>query len=75
MSVCVCVCVLVSAPRVLIASGMIWTTHDWSNKFHGFYMAAVVDIDSGREVSFYMRRGNQLNKSKLALYKPLLHCN
>ena len=38
-------------------------------------MAAVVDIDSGREVSIHTRRGNQANKSNLALYKLLLHCN
>ena len=42
-------------------------------------MAAEADIDSGRDVSIYTRRGNYLDKSsdksKLALYKPLLHCN
>ena len=29
-------------PRLLIISGMIWTPHDWLNKFYNFYMAAVV---------------------------------
>ena len=38
-------------------------------------MAAVVGVGSGRDVSMYTRRGNWPNKSKLALYKPLLHCN
>ena len=38
-------------------------------------MAAVVDIDSGRDVNIYTRRGNWPDMSKLVLYKPLLHCN
>ena len=38
-------------------------------------MAAVVGINSGHSVSFYTQCGNQPGKSKLALYKPLLHCN
>ena len=33
----------------------------------------VVDIDSGHDVSIHTRHGNYLNKSELALYKPLLH--
>ena len=36
-------------------------------------MAAVVSIISGRDVSIYTRHGSYPNKSKLALYKPLLH--
>ena len=47
---CVCVCVCVSTPRLLITSDVMWTPYDWSNKFHGFYMAAVVDINSGHGV-------------------------
>ena len=47
--------------------------YDWLNEFYGFYMAVVVDIASGRDVSIDTHRGNQTNKSKLALYKPLLH--
>ena len=31
--VCVYVCVCVSAPKLLITSGVIWTTYDWLNKF------------------------------------------
>ena len=30
-----CVCVQL---RLLIASGIIWTQHDWLNKFHNFYI-------------------------------------
>ena len=41
--------------------------------FCGFYMAAVVGIVSERDVSIHTRRENQPNKSKLALYKLLLH--
>ena len=55
LSVCVCLCPL---PRLLIASGMIWTPYDWSNKFYGLYIAAVVGIDTGRDVSFYTRCRN-----------------
>ena len=35
-------------------------------------MAAIVDIVSRRGLRIESRRRNQLNKSKLALYKPLL---
>ena len=74
--VCVCVCVCVCLPpRLLIISGVIWTPYDWSKKFYGFYIAAEVDIDSGCDISIYMHRGNYPDKSNLALYKPLLHCN
>ena len=38
-------------------------------------MAGVVGIVSGHDVSIYTRRGNWPNKSKLVLYKPLLHYN
>ena len=38
-------------------------------------MAAVVGIVSGRDVSIHTRCRNQPNKSKPALYKPLLHYN
>ena len=60
MCVCVCVCVFacVSTLRLLITSGVIWTPYDWSNKFYGFYMAVVVDIDSGCDVSNYRCCGN-----------------
>ena len=38
-------------------------------------MAAVVSIVSGYDLSIHARRGNYPNKSKLVLYKSLLHCN
>ena len=62
-------------PRLLITSGVIWTSYDWSNKFYGFYVADEVDIDSGCDVSIYMRHGNYPDKSKLGLYKSSLHHN
>ena len=67
VNVCMLVC---PPPRLLISSDVIWTPFDWSNKFYGFYMAAVVNINSGRGISIYM-----CHKSKLLLYKPFLHCN
>ena len=62
---CVCVC---PAPRLLITSGMIWTPYDWLNKFYSFYMKTLVNIVDGCGLGID-------NKSKLALYKPLIHCN
>ena len=41
-SVCVFVCM--SSPRLLISSGVIWTSYDWLNKFYSRYMATVVVI-------------------------------
>ena len=61
---CLRVC---SPPRLLITSGVMWTPYDWSNKFYGFPLAAVVDIVSGCDVSIYMCRRNYPNKSKLTL--------
>ena len=61
MCMCLRVCVCVSTPRLLITSGMMWCDidpYDWLNKFYGFYMAAVVDIVSGRDVSIHTRREN-----------------
>ena len=50
--VCVCVCLRVYPPlRLLITNGVIWTPYNWLNKFYGFYMAAVVGIGSGCDVS------------------------
>ena len=54
-----CVC---PPPRLLITSGVMWcdieTPYDWLNKLYGFYMAAVVGIGSGCDVSIYTHRGN-----------------
>ena len=73
---CVCMCVSVSVcspPRLLITSGIIWTPNDWLNKFYSFCMAAIVGIISRHGLRNESRHRNQPNKSKLALYKPLLH--
>ena len=51
------------------------TPYDWLNKVYGFYKAAAVSIISGHGVSIHMHCRNQPNKSKLSLYKSLLHCN
>ena len=62
MCVCVCMCfACVSAPRLLITSGMMWCDidpYDWLNKFNGFYMAAVVGIISGRDLSIHTDHRN-----------------
>ena len=50
VNVCMSVCVSVSVCpplRLLMTSGVIWTPHDWLDKFYSFYMAAVVVISSG----------------------------
>ena len=60
MCVCLFVCVCLP-PRLSITSGVIWyniDAYDRLNKFYGFYVAAVVGIGSGRDVSMYKRRGN-----------------
>ena len=60
MSVCACLCVC-PPPRLLITSGVMWCDidpYDWLNKFYGFYMAAVVGIVSGYDVSIHTLRRN-----------------
>ena len=55
---------------------MIKILYDWLNKLYSFYMAAVVsvvDIISRRGLSIDVCHTNQPNKSKLALYKLLIH--
>ena len=37
-------------------------------------MVTVVDIVNGRGFDIDTRRGNWSNKSKLAMYKALIHC-
>ena len=66
-------CVCVSALRLLIASGMIWTPIDWLNKLYSFYVAAIVNNISKRGLTIEVRHKNQPNKRILALYKPLLY--
>ena len=41
--------------------------------FMTFIMAAEVNIDSEHDVSIYTCHRNYPDKSKLAVYKPLLH--
>ena len=61
---CVCVClrvcmyVCVSPPqRLLITSGVIWTPHNWLNKFYSCYnMATVAVIVNGNGLGIGMRR-------------------
>ena len=73
MCVCMCVrvCVCVSAPRLLITSGVIWTPYDWLNNFYSFYMMSVVINHSGHSLRIEALHRNQSNKIKLALYKML----
>ena len=41
--------------------------------FYSFYMVAIFSILSRHDFEIKVCHRNQLNKSKLALYKPLLH--
>ena len=62
MHVCVCMCLRVCPPpRLLITSGMMWCDidrYDRFNKFYGLYMAALVGIVSGHNVSIHTHCGN-----------------
>ena len=49
------------------------TTYDCLNKFYSIYMAAIVSIASRRGLSIDACHTNQPNKSKLQLYKLLIH--
>ena len=65
-------------PRLVVTinySGMIWTPYDWFNNFYICYMATNIGVINGRGLGIDMCRGNQPNKSKVALYKALIHCN
>ena len=56
---CMHVCVY-PPPRLLITSGMMWCDIDpynWLNTFYDYYMAVVVGISSGRDVSIYKHCG------------------
>ena len=56
MRVCVCVCVFVCPrPRLLITSGVIWTSYDWLNKLDSCYMATVVVIVNGCDLGIGTR--------------------
>ena len=75
--VCMCVRAWVCSWVQLVVwchwCGMIRTMYDWLNKFYNFYMAAVVNIISRCGLSIDAHHTNQRNKSKLALYKLLMH--
>ena len=65
---------------LLITSGVmwcsvIWTPYDWLNKFYSCYMAILVSIIDGHGLRIDMHHEKYPNKSMLALYKPLIHCN
>ena len=57
MGVCVCVCVYL-CPRLLITSGVIWTSYDWLHKFYSCYMATVVIVINGCGLGIGMHRGH-----------------
>ena len=65
-------CFCVSAPRIVITSGMMWRDmdpYDWLKKVYSFNMAAVVNISSRRGLTIEEHHRNQHNKSKLVLCK------
>ena len=53
-----CACLCVSAPRILITSGVILTLYDWLIKFYSCYMATVVNIIDRRGLGIDTRHGN-----------------
>ena len=70
MCVCVCLCLPLEA---IITIGVILTPCNWLNKFYSFSMSAILSIISRHGLRNEARHRNQPNKSKLALYKPLIH--
>ena len=82
---CVCVCVCVRAvcvyvgrmwaSRLLITCGMMWHNIDlqYMKKFCYFYMEDVVSTFSWPGLRIEACSKNQPDKTKLALYKMLLH--
>ena len=73
MGACVFVC---PSPRILITSGVMWPDMDpcdWLNKCYCFCMAAIFGIVSRRGLRNEVHHRIHPNKSKIALYKPLLH--
>ena len=55
VSVRTSMCVRLSALRLLITSGVIWTPNDWLNKFYNCYMATVAIIVNGCRLDIDMR--------------------
>ena len=73
---CMCLCVCVSAPE---ASNNQWCDVAWygphmigQTSTTAFVLAAIVGIISRHGLRIEAHRRSQPNKSKLALYKPLL---
>ena len=58
MRVCVCVCVCVCLrPRLIITSGVIWTSYNLLNKFYSCYIATVAIIIYGCGLGINTHRG------------------
>ena len=53
-----CVFVCVSTPEAINDYWHDVAYYNWLSKFHGFCMAVVVGVISGRDVSIHMRHGN-----------------
>ena len=70
---CVCMCMCVCPESINNHWYDIWTPYDWLNKFYSFYLVAVVSIISRRGLRIDGHCRNQLNKSKLVMYKLLIH--
>ena len=51
---------------------MIWIQYDSLNKLYSFYMVTIVGIISRCGFRIKAHHRNQLSKTKLAQYKPLL---
>ena len=64
-----------SPQRLIITCVVIWNLHDWLNMFYSFCMLAevIIGIEHGYRIEAH--QGNLQSKSKLVLYKPLIHCN
>ena len=75
--VCVCVCLSVCLSVCPKAYNDLWCDMNLIrlNKFYCFYMATVVGIISGHGLTTDAHHRNQLNMSKIALYKLLPHVN
>ena len=58
MSVYVFTYVCVCTRALLITSGVIWTTHNWLNKFYSCYMGTIVIIVNGHGLGIDTRHGN-----------------
>ena len=55
-----CMFMCVSAPKVLISSGVTWLNIDfiWLTKFYSCHVATVVSIVDGRDLAIHTHLGN-----------------